>query len=316
MIVETGHGFLLGGLGLLLDGDSERAWAEKHVRIDPDLSYLLGNYVEADNANDNGHIFPLEDLEAGRETLLDKPLNMLHHGRYVVGTFVGQELVAPGEVEAAGQYPVLEALAAFWKHNFPDEYQLVKRAHGDGNLFFSMEAIPESVSCPEAGCGLVAKYTGPKDPLWCEHMQKPAGRKRLLKPRFNAGAIIIPPVRPGWKRADISQLSQLLKDSEAAERVYAQVAEEAPHLDPKAWEWVMAQLMEQARDFSTKTREDLAKSGKAMPGGSFPIPDVDALKRAIKLAGKAKDPAAARRHIIKRARALGVEDLIPDSWKS
>jgi hypothetical protein len=51
-----------------------------------------------------------------------------------------------------------------------------------------------------------------------------------------------------------------------------------------------------------------------MPDGSFPIPDVDALKRAIKLAGNAKNPAAARAHIRKRAKVLGAESLLPDSW--
>jgi hypothetical protein len=58
----------------------------------------------------------------------------------------------------------------------------------------------------------------------------------------------------------------------------------------------------------------MARSGAAMGTGGYPIPDVDALKRAIQSIGRAKDPAATKSHIKKRARALGREDLIPEDW--
>lgn len=70
------------------------------------------------------------------------------------------------------------------------------------------------------------------------------------------------------------------------------------------------------RDFSDKERADLADKGEAMPGGGFPIPDVAALKDAIQAVGLAKNPAAAKTHIKKRAAALGRDDLIPDAWKT
>lgn len=73
--------------------------------------------------------------------------------------------------------------------------------------------------------------------------------------------------------------------------------------------------METGRDFNTATRKRMAKSGTAMSDGSFPIANAEDLSNAIHLAGKAKDPAAARRHIIRRARALGLSGRIPDSWK-
>lgn len=70
------------------------------------------------------------------------------------------------------------------------------------------------------------------------------------------------------------------------------------------------------RDFSAQERRDAADSGAAMPDGSFPIHNREDLENAIKLAGHAKDPAAAKAHIKQRARALGAEDMIPDSWKT
>lgn len=69
------------------------------------------------------------------------------------------------------------------------------------------------------------------------------------------------------------------------------------------------------RDFSQDERDSAASSGAAMPDGSFPIKNGGDLKNAIRLAGNAKDPAAAKRHIKRRAAALGMSDQIPDTWK-
>lgn len=68
------------------------------------------------------------------------------------------------------------------------------------------------------------------------------------------------------------------------------------------------------RDFSPEERERLARSGAAMPDGSYPIVNREDLENAIQAIGRAKDPDATKRHIKKRARALGLEELIPEEW--
>ena len=68
------------------------------------------------------------------------------------------------------------------------------------------------------------------------------------------------------------------------------------------------------KEFSAERREKLAKSGKAMPGGGFPIESEQDLKNAIHAIGRAKNPGAARAHIKKRARALGLTKLLPENW--
>ena len=72
--------------------------------------------------------------------------------------------------------------------------------------------------------------------------------------------------------------------------------------------------MELKRAFSPEKRRDLAKSGLALPDGSFPIVTTSDLKNAIMAFGRAKNKTAAKRHIIKRARALKKDDLIPETW--
>ena len=68
---------------------------------------------------------------------------------------------------------------------------------------------------------------------------------------------------------------------------------------------------------SREKRQKLAKEGKALPDGSYPITTVDSLKDSIQAYGRSKPGkrAAVRRHIMKRARQLDRADLIPEKWK-
>jgi len=70
------------------------------------------------------------------------------------------------------------------------------------------------------------------------------------------------------------------------------------------------------KEFSDKQRRMMANRGQAMPDGSYPIATKDDLKNAIQSFGRAKNPTAAKRHIITRARALGLTDLLPEEWKT
>lgn len=72
------------------------------------------------------------------------------------------------------------------------------------------------------------------------------------------------------------------------------------------------------RAFSPGKRREHAKAGVALPDGSYPIANVGDLKNAIKAFGRAKpaDRAKVKRHIAKRARALGRADLLPAGWGS
>jgi len=67
-------------------------------------------------------------------------------------------------------------------------------------------------------------------------------------------------------------------------------------------------------DLSAAARERAANTGAALPDGSYPIRDKAELAKAILAIGRASDVQAAKRHIIKRARALGAVAMLPDSW--
>lgn len=70
-------------------------------------------------------------------------------------------------------------------------------------------------------------------------------------------------------------------------------------------------------DFTAEERRNLAKQGKAMPDGSFPIRNVSDLHNAIRAVGRGNaSHDAIRRFIIRRAIALGAREAIPSSWNS
>lgn len=68
------------------------------------------------------------------------------------------------------------------------------------------------------------------------------------------------------------------------------------------------------RDYSTATRQRMAREGQAMRDGSFPIANEADLRNAISSVGRAANYEAARRHIIRRARALGMTEILPKEW--
>jgi hypothetical protein len=69
------------------------------------------------------------------------------------------------------------------------------------------------------------------------------------------------------------------------------------------------------RFFSAARRRDLAKSGAALPDGSFPILNAEDLRNAISLWRMGRDPSKAKAHIKSRASALGLTSKLPKDWR-
>lgn len=315
------RGLIVGGRAILVSETLELAWAERHVQAAPDLAWILGRYVSADPAgNSNGHIFALADLEAAVATIPHKGLNV-NHEPPSVGVAVAAELIVPqrpaSAMESAArplEHPYVETLSALWRWYHKAAYEKVQAAHEEGRLFHSMEAAPQSLTCRgvgvEAGCGETFPYMGPMHDSYCEHMQKARARRVLNKPRFTANAVIVPPVRPGWTDADVTELSHLM-EADMAEGLYEQIAGEFGHLDAREWEAMMAATLGVGG-----VRPD--EPSVMMPNGTWPILTEDDVKRAVDEIGEPMEGdgwCEVRVHVWRRAVALGVADLIPESWK-
>src|SRR5438477_5289198 len=262
VLLEGTRGFYLGSAAAVVEEGREFAWAERFVRSAPDLKWIQGNFVQADEANGNGHIFALDELRTAHTTIVHKPLNLLHREHAIQGVYVGSELLEPGgEGAGAGvMTPHVETIAAYYRYYFPDVFRdVIEPAHKEGSLFQSMECRPQSLVCrgrgEDPGCGREYAYAGRQHESYCDHLNQPGARKVLRQPHFTAGGLIVPPARPGWRRADVTELSRLESGADSAlaqwmkhsieevEMAYQQIATEFPHLEPKDWEHMMAAVM-------------------------------------------------------------------------
>jgi hypothetical protein len=245
MFFEGNNRIYIGGQAWLFDGTAEHAssdWAAKYVISNEANSYILGRFVEADKANNNKQYFKMGDLLMNQPTISYAPLN-INHQSSPVGAFVASEMQYPAGVEENAH---IEALAVMWKHYYPDVFSKVQQAFAEAALFYSMETVPRSLSTI-GGSDDAAEYAyeGRTSPNYPTEINERSCEAIILNgPHFVGGALIIPPVRPGWSQADVKQLSRFMNEQwETAENLYEGVAEATPHLDPKTWELIMGELI-------------------------------------------------------------------------
>lgn len=275
--VEGEKSFFLASQAELLPDDREMAWAERTIKPNPALKYVLGKYCEADRANLNKQFWALDQLRLAQPSITYSPMNMLHSQR-IVGAFIDSEMMYPLDETAAAevpQHPYIEALGAFWRYYFPSEYAMISQAHQLGSLFLSMECIADSITCAgEGGCGETYDYAGPKSMTYCAHLNQGESIKQLNGPHFLAGALIVPPERPGWADASVRDISGLVQEHRLeAEMAYEGFKAGSPHLSAAQWEYLMNKLLEQAHpleaaEHKAGTRMVLTESVGHFPPGT------------------------------------------------
>lgn len=256
VVVRGKDSYFFGSKAYLIDEERDTAseWASKHIVQNPAIKWVLGRYVEADNPNNNNQMWALEDLRMAQPSIQHAPMNIVHQPRNIVGAFVATEMLYPMSDSADGspQNPYVEALGAFWKYYFPEEMQVVQRAHDEGQLFFSMECVAETVTfiSPE-GAMETFPYKGPMDESYGDWGKDRENVRQLNKPHFTAGALIIPPVKPGWSKAEIKELSKYVEEhSEMAQEIYEDVERQSPEISAADCERITLELLAKSEDFT------------------------------------------------------------------
>lgn len=216
---------------------------EKAMAPNPFFMYVAGAFVGAEQANRNGAFWSTSDLEIGAPTVQHGPLNWLHEERKIVGALAQAKLVKPSVEQAALQAnPRIDAMAAVWKYIWPQESTVMEMAAEQGKLWYSMECVSETVNCVDHECG---KYpymdVMRQEASVCEHVRLKTGTRRFEQPAFLGGAVIVPPVRPGWADANLSLMKQAASYSEKS---YEQAGK--PTVDAGEWERLMAQVLSYA----------------------------------------------------------------------
>lgn len=246
-ILTTPCSHILIDRAILVPEDREIAshWASSHMNGNPAYRWVIGKYVEADRPNSNMQMWRLNDLQTAQSTIIHAPMNILHHQEHIVGTFVGAEMMYPTNDVAQQTNPYLEVIGAFWRYYYPTELAVVEQSHAEGSLFFSMECVARTMTIirPD-GESASFDYDGPNSASYGEWGQSSENIRRLDEPHFLGGALIFPPKVPGWKGANVQELSEIVAANPTeAKSAYDTFAEGAPHLDSSVWEELMLSVM-------------------------------------------------------------------------
>lgn len=194
--------------------DLPREMASEFEQVKSNKSFLwvAGRYVQGENMNKNGHFWTMDDLRAGEASIAHTPVNALHQWDQPIGTLVQTKFI---ERETASQsFPEIQALGVVWAMNFPEMAELIKKAHAEKNLFWSMECISESKQC--LTCERTYDYKATAAEV-CEHLAtNKIAPRRFINPTFVGGALVFPPDKPAWPDANVTDVAKTLTSQYAS----------------------------------------------------------------------------------------------------
>lgn len=230
-------------------------WDLSDVATAPDRSFIVGRYIHGGHPpNRNGHLFKTEELPEALRYLPFTALDMLHDARRIVGTHAATKMVYPSGTaltnptarsDPYGATPYSVVLACMWSYLFPDDAKTMASAFEEGNAFLSHSTLPlAGVSCDT--CGHTAPWAGYTSTTYCDHMQG-TNPKWMNQPLFLGGAVIVPPVKPGWHAAQITKVEAFMRENpQATHEAYTELAARATTDDPKIIEALTAQVLSHA----------------------------------------------------------------------
>ena len=191
------------------------------------------------------------------------PLNMVHRFRNPIGfyaatknvklqrplTAVPADATADPAAKAEPQGSMkIQALSGLWSHIFPFEAAQAEAADAAGLLFYSMECRGTHLTCAgDNGCGETFDYMAADS--HCEHLRDRSSIRHIVNPTFRGGALIVPPVRPGWKNATANVVSDAVMQEAAAfaeqnESQYAALTGNGVDLSVAGWEQLMGLVLQ------------------------------------------------------------------------
>lgn len=237
-------------------------------RASPFITWIASNFVQSGVPNSNTQYWTADDLDKGEASIRYSPMNMIHKFRTPIGFWadtrritskaslsvvddasdLGAEIAGDNVVDlsAAKKDFTIQVLGGLWSHVFPFETALVEKADEEGTLFTSMECRGTHLSCEGPnGCGKVFEYMAESV---CEHLEQRTSIRHIVNPTFRGGALIVPPVRPGWKGASATILEDAVMQEAAAlaeqnEAAMSAYQAEGSQLNAASFEQLMALLI-------------------------------------------------------------------------
>jgi len=226
--------------------DMAADWADHEGN--PFIKWIAGSFIESDRPNNNNQFWTAGDLAMAEYSIKGAPLNMVHKVRQPVGFFQDtKRLPVTDEAKKAPGPLKIDALAGMWTPIFPFEAALVDAADDKGLLYYSMECRGTHLICAgDQGCGEKFDYLNKS--THCEHLLERSSIRHIVNPTFRGGALIVPPVRPGWSGANASVFKESVvqeaaRFAEQTEDLYESARADNADLTASAWESLMAAII-------------------------------------------------------------------------
>jgi hypothetical protein len=209
--IDGDDGLFLTGPAEILAPEKQAEW-EKAAEANPHFMYLKGRFVEGDSVNRNKAMWTTKDLELAQPTVAHGPLNWIHDEKHIVGVLTDSQMVYRETADDINNHIV--ATSTVWKFIYPNEAAAIEKASANRQLWYSMECVADTVTCIDGpghpGCGESFPYRDVlREPAKiCNHLRERSSIRRFNSPTFLGGAVIIPPVMPGWGKADATVMRQ------------------------------------------------------------------------------------------------------------
>jgi hypothetical protein len=159
----------------------------------PNLLWLKGQYVEADNANSNGDQWTAGDLAIKALTPVLCPVTVMHDLRSAVGTIADARLMLPDKDNVPRAR--IDTSLAIWEHRFPEIAEESRVNASQGTLTQSMECLSGFFDC--SFCGKMMQRTRTWQSEWREHVAGHADSESLAVSGGKCARILRAPVFTG-----------------------------------------------------------------------------------------------------------------------
>lgn len=140
--------------------------------------WLQGNYVEADNANGNGHEWTANELSIKSLTPMYCPVTVMHDPSTAVGVIADVALRTPDADKVPRSR--IESVMAIWAHRFPEVAAEAIHNYEGGSLMQSMECQSPYYSCGACGMTFHKLPHGAESANWCAHLNESPNARRIL----------------------------------------------------------------------------------------------------------------------------------------